>query len=224
MLLDDRLYQSWLLQLQTWAADGRLLAAAIDALRLKHGPATQRLKRLNGRLAQGDTCDLPPIELLPRSAMPGASGAYAGSTSTIYLNKHWLKTAKTKEVLFVLTAEFGHHLDAQLKTADTSGDEGNRFASLLLKNPEKQLYNGESGGQNHGLIFTNNQWIEAEFEEWTGGPGDDIYPDADNGDNNSGDDKLTGGSGKDTINGGPGNDTIDGGALKALKVVFFACF
>ena len=33
--LDEDLYQSWLIQLQTWAADGRMFAASVDALRLK---------------------------------------------------------------------------------------------------------------------------------------------------------------------------------------------
>tara|TARA_B100000674_G_scaffold162731_1_gene130230 strand:- start:306 stop:452 length:147 start_codon:yes stop_codon:yes gene_type:complete len=31
----DRSYQSWLLQLQTWAADGRFFSAGVAALRLK---------------------------------------------------------------------------------------------------------------------------------------------------------------------------------------------
>ena len=35
MELDEQLYQDWLLQLQTWAADGRLVSAGIDALWLE---------------------------------------------------------------------------------------------------------------------------------------------------------------------------------------------
>ena len=70
MLLDDQTYQSWLHQLQTWAADGRLFAAALDALKLKPGQARQRLKRIVERLAKGDRRDIPPIEMLPGSAMP----------------------------------------------------------------------------------------------------------------------------------------------------------
>ena len=33
--LESQLYQDWLLQLQTWAADGRLFSAGVDALRLQ---------------------------------------------------------------------------------------------------------------------------------------------------------------------------------------------
>ena len=86
MSLHDRSYQSWLLQLQLWAADGRVFSAGVDALRLKPGQATDQLKRIANRLAKGETRDLPSIEVLPGSAMPGAAGAYAKSNNTIYLN------------------------------------------------------------------------------------------------------------------------------------------
>ena len=131
-MLDDQLYQSWLLQLQTWAADGRLFEAGVEALRLKPGPATDQLKRIVDRLAQGDTCDLPPIEVLPGDAMAGAMGAYASATETIYINRDWLNKASTAAVQAVLTEEFGHHLDQVLSEEDTEGDEGEVFAKLLI--------------------------------------------------------------------------------------------
>ena len=102
MGLDEQLYQSWLLQLQTWAADGRLFSAGVDALRLKPGQETDQLKRIANRLAKGDTRDLPPIELLPGSAMPGAAGAYAESNNTIYLNTNWLESASNDQVFAIL--------------------------------------------------------------------------------------------------------------------------
>ena len=132
MLLDDHLYQDWLLQLQTWAADGRLFAAGLSALPLKPGKSTQQLKRVVDRLAQGDRRDLPPIEVLPSSAMAGALGAYAGKTGSIYLNKQWLNNASTAAVQAVLTEEFGHHLDQVLSEEDTEGDEGEVFANSLV--------------------------------------------------------------------------------------------
>ena len=61
--LHDRSYQSWLLQLQTWAADGRLVSAGVDALQLKLGQATDQLKHIANRLAKGETRDLPSIEV-----------------------------------------------------------------------------------------------------------------------------------------------------------------
>ena len=99
MELDEQLYQDWLLQLQTWAADGRLFSAGVDALRLKPGEATDQLNRIANRLAKGDTRDLPTIEVLPGSAMPGAAGAYASGNNTIYLNANWLESARDDEVI-----------------------------------------------------------------------------------------------------------------------------
>ena len=210
MLLNDHRYQIWLLQLQVWAEDSRFLEAGLKALRLNRGQTTQRLKRVVDRLARGKTRDLPAIEILHGSAMPGAAGAYAESTGTIYLNQCWLKIAKKRDVLFVLTAELGHHLDAQLNATDTPEDEGHAFASLLLSNLQKHQFNTDPGEQNHGLIFTNDEWITAEFENWTGSAGGDNYPNTNDGDNNSGADSLVGNTGNDTIFGGNQNDTIDG--------------
>ena len=133
MSLHDRFYQSWLLQLQTWAADGRFFSAGVDALQLKPGQATDQLKQIANRLAEGETRDLPPIEVLPGNAMPGAAGAYASSNNTIYLNANWLKSASKNQVVSVLNEELGHHLDALINNSDTAGDEGELFAILLSK-------------------------------------------------------------------------------------------
>jgi len=208
--LSERLYQNWLLALQTWAAGGDLIRAGTDALRLSRGWRTKRLQRIADRLSQGDINDLPPIELLPDSAMPGAAGAYAESTGSIYLNQDWLENTQESDLLFVLTAEFGHHLDSQLNKGDTPGDEGNTFASLILKNSCNQPFNTEPIKQDHGLIIVNNQWISAELENWTADAGGDNYPNTTDGDENSGDDNLTGGKGNDSISGGAGNDSIKG--------------
>ena len=58
MELDEQLYQNWLLQLQTWAADGRLFSAGVDALRLKPGKAVVQLKRIAKRLAATGVIDV----------------------------------------------------------------------------------------------------------------------------------------------------------------------
>ena len=140
--LDDRLYQAWLLQLQTWAADGSLLAAGVDALRLKPGQATDQLKRIANRLAKGETRDLPPIEVLPGSAMSEAAGAFAQATGTIYVNQDWVQTSDKKGILRLLTEEYGHYLDNQHNKTDTAGDEGAVFAEQLLS-----AGNNEAPGQ-----------------------------------------------------------------------------
>ena len=125
----DLLLPQWQGLLQGWAASGELVAAAREALRLEGESA--RLSALVGQWAAGEFSALPPIELLPASAMPGAAGAYAISTGTIYLNADWLEQATAAQAIAVLSEELGHHLDALANGLDTPGDEGELFAALL---------------------------------------------------------------------------------------------
>jgi len=128
-LAEDRV-PAWQEQLQAWAADGSLASAARHALELgAHDPPL--LSELVSQWTEGDFSSLPPIVLLPASSMPGAAGAYAISTGSIYLNQDWLETASDERVIAVLTEELGHHLDALLNSTDTPGDEGEVFAALL---------------------------------------------------------------------------------------------
>ncbi len=226
MLLDDLPYKSWLHQLQTWAADGRLLTAALDALKLKPGQATQRLKRIVERLAKGDRRDLPPIEMLPGSAMPGAAGAYAKATKTIYINKEWIKSAKKINVFILLTEEFGHHLDNQLKEKDTPGDEGAIFSKQLFNSYPKNTFSSHPihfiNGNDHGWISVNGQRLNAEFQVINGTSGNDTINGT--GPSNTiygygGNDTIGGGGGADYIYGGGGADRIYG-KTEALRDTF----
>jgi len=124
--------EAWRRQLIQWANDGSLEVAAREAFHLGQSPLALQL--LNSQWAEGDFWSLPPIELISGIAMAGAAGAYAASTSTIYLNEEWLASATQDQALAVLTEELGHHLDARLNQKDTPGDEGLTFARLLLGN------------------------------------------------------------------------------------------
>lgn len=122
---------AWQEQLQAWAADGSLASAARHALELG-AEDPPLLSELVSQWTEGDFSALPPIVLLPASSMPGAAGAYAISTGSIYLNEDWLETASDEQVIAVLTEELGHHLDALLDPSDTPGDEGELISRLLL--------------------------------------------------------------------------------------------
>jgi hypothetical protein len=123
------LLPDWHLLLQDWSASGRLTAAAQEALLLNGEP--QALKELVAQWSSGVFTGIPPIVLLPSSSMPGAAGAYAISTGTIYLNQDWLATASATQAIAVLTEELGHHLDGLMNAVDTVGDEGELMAELL---------------------------------------------------------------------------------------------
>jgi CSLREA domain-containing protein len=117
-------------RLRLWASSGALAAAAHEALALDGHAAS--LRSLSEEWATGDFSSLPTITLLPDRSLPGVAGAYASSTTTIYLNATWLASKPEAAALAVLTEEFGHWLDHQLNGHDTPGDEGELLARLLL--------------------------------------------------------------------------------------------
>ena len=127
----EQLLGIWKGKLKNWAQQGAISRAATDALALKGEP--QVLQTLVSQWAAGDFSGLPPVVLLPGSSMPGAAGAYALSSRTIYLNQAWLEGTSTEQTLVVLTEELGHHLDGVLHATDTPGDEGALFSALLLR-------------------------------------------------------------------------------------------
>jgi len=133
--LEEGLLPAWLRRLRSWALDGSLEAALLEALRLRAGDP--RLVSLLAGWAAGKATGLPEFRLVEGSAMEGLAGAYSpqGSSGLILLNRAWFSAADDASVLAVLTEELGHHLDQQFNSSDTPGDEGQLFAALLLGLP-----------------------------------------------------------------------------------------
>ena len=153
----ETLLGDWKKLLTDWAASGQLTAAAQDALQLSGEP--KLLKQLVKQWSRADFSALPPIVLLSSSSMPGAAGAYAISTGTIYLNQDWLQTASKDSVLAVLTEELGHHLDGLLNVVDAPGDEGEVFAAqLILKGTASALRDNDQS-----FIDINGKIMQAEL-------------------------------------------------------------
>ncbi|WP_457767983.1 hypothetical protein [Cyanobium sp. ULC084] len=198
---------TWHHQLQRWSLDGSLREAATEALLLT---GTQSLLETTiAAWGAGQFGDLPPVRLLEGSWMPGAAGAYAISTGTIYLNACWLSTASSSEALAVLTEELGHHLDGLLNSEETPGDEGEHFSLLLLRRvpiPPERL-EALRTEDDHGTILVDGALIEVEMATIIGTLGDD---------------NLVGSSGSDTISGLLGADTIDGGAGSDTLIIDYS--
>jgi hypothetical protein len=155
------LLQAWKSQLALWSADGSLSAAAKKAL-LLNGEQND-LNLLVSRWSARNFDDLPPVVLLPAGSMPGAAGAYAISTGSIYLNQEWVRSASLEQATVVLTEELGHHLDGMLNASDTPGDEGAIFSNRLLRhNPRNKLANSEEELETGTIILSSNV-IDAEF-------------------------------------------------------------
>ena len=159
----NALLQDWRQLLRLWAQSGALSQAAWEALLLEGDP--QQLRELLGAWSEGDFSQLPPVAVLPAAAMPGAAGAYASSTGTIYLNREWLQRASRQQALAVLSEELGHHLDALLNSSDTPGDEGELFAALLteaepLSNERRQRLLADN---DQGSIGLDGRELEVEM-------------------------------------------------------------
>ena len=152
----------WNDQLQEWSLNGRLTAAAQEALQLNGDP--QELQTLVNQLSAGDFQSLPEIVLLSNTDINGALGAYAQSKGIIYLNADWLNTATQEAINSVLTEELGHHLDAKLNQKDTPGDEGEYFSDLLkgavLTEAQKAAVRTDNDS---GLINVSGLALQAEF-------------------------------------------------------------
>jgi alpha-tubulin suppressor-like RCC1 family protein len=156
------LLSTWYELLQQWSIDGRLKAAAKEALLLSDEP--EQLKALNEEWAAGDFSGLPPIVMLPATSMPGAAGAYAISTGTIYINQDWLQSASSDAAMAVLTEELGHHLDALLNSSDTPGDEGVYFAALLRdQHLTAERIARHRNMDDNGLLWVNGQVLKVEY-------------------------------------------------------------
>ena len=84
-MISNLLHQIWLLKLQTWAAEGTLLQAALQALQLDTKKPPRRLQQLMEQIVDGDRSALPQIEVLPEISITGAAGAYAAGTKKILL-------------------------------------------------------------------------------------------------------------------------------------------
>jgi Ca2+-binding RTX toxin-like protein len=82
----------------------------------------------------GDFSIIPPIEIRNASELNGANGAYAAATDKIYLSKEFLELHQNdpSTIAAVLLEEIGHRIDKQIKTTDSSGDEGAIFSAVVL--------------------------------------------------------------------------------------------
>ena len=78
-----------------------------------------------------DFTDLPQIEVRPSADLPGALGAYAAATDTIYLSQGLLASAPLERVAAVLLEEIGHGVEQRLRPTDMTGDEGQLFSALV---------------------------------------------------------------------------------------------
>ena len=78
--------------------------------------------------AKADFSELPPVITLSAEHMPGLWGGYSREKNRIYLSAD----CPPKYLAEVLIEEVGHFLDRELCASETLGEEGARFAALVL--------------------------------------------------------------------------------------------
>ncbi|MCE9671767.1 DUF4157 domain-containing protein [Myxococcus stipitatus] len=109
---------------------------------------------------KGDFSWLPPVRTVPAETLKGAHGAYDAESGTVLIN------ASLDPALAASTyvEEAGHHLDTQLNTEDTQGDEGELFRRVLSgeKLSPKQVADIRAENDK-GIIRVDGQEKEVEF-------------------------------------------------------------
>ena len=75
----------------------------------------------------------PDIEIVSNNTINGANGAFSSDTNTIYLSAEFLTANQSNldVVNSVLLEEYGHYLDNEFNSVDSSGDEGAIFSALV---------------------------------------------------------------------------------------------
>ncbi|MBD1998278.1 hypothetical protein H6G00_16860 [Leptolyngbya sp. FACHB-541] len=107
----------------------------------------------------------PSIKIKDSRTLSGAKGAFASATNIIYLSEDFLNTSfdSSNAIASVLLEEIGHYIDSKLNKADSLGDEGEIFATLVqgqkLSDRHLQQLKGED---DTALITLNGQTLQVE--------------------------------------------------------------
>jgi hypothetical protein len=87
-----------------------------------------RAKQWLRAFAEADFSGLPPVITLSAERMPGLWGGYSREKNRIYISSD----CPPEHLAAVLLEEVGHFLDRELCVCETTGEEGARFAAVVL--------------------------------------------------------------------------------------------
>jgi hypothetical protein len=134
-------------------------------MRTVYGAGYDRAKAedLRQRALGGDFSWMPPVRFVDDATLQGGSGAYDRRSGVVLLSRDQdLATAAETYV-----EEAAHHLDTQLKSEDTQGDEGELFRRIMAgeKLSAAQIHAIRSENDK-GTITLDGQELEVEFNLW----------------------------------------------------------
>jgi hypothetical protein len=153
---------------EAWhAAVGRVFAPSLPGTLDEFAQRAEQL-----RLAVAEGSFSVPLQLRSAVELGGALAAYTadggGDSQFIYLNAGWADSASSQEVARVLLEEIGHAFDHWLNPgADTAGDEGEAFATLLLNGSIDPSAQSEEGAGESGILWIDGAEVKAEFATYT---------------------------------------------------------
>jgi Ca2+-binding RTX toxin-like protein len=156
-----------------------------------------------------------PIRVLNDEVMGIAVGAFAATTSTIYLRDSFVRAGDVQEIGAVIVEELGHSIDARVNQQETPGDEGAIFRLLIGGcNILAHLLVELRSEDDWGTILVDGQELMVEMMVPT--EGDDLLI------GGVGYDNIIALAGNDTINAGLGSNSVDGGDGNDLLIIDYS--
>ncbi|HEY6514385.1 MAG TPA: DUF4157 domain-containing protein [Burkholderiaceae bacterium] len=111
----------------------------------------------------GDFSFLPEVKFVDANTLGGANGAYNAEEGVVYINKDMAASDPAKAAQ-TFVEEAGHHLDAQLNTVDTQGDEGEMFRRVLGGEQLSAQQVADIRNENDkGTITVDGKEVQVEF-------------------------------------------------------------
>jgi hypothetical protein len=135
-----------------------------DTMRTVYGEGYDagRAEQFRQQAQQGDFGWLPKVKTVSAETLQGAHGAYDAASGTVLLNESLSPSLAAS----TFVEEAGHHLDTQLNTQDTQGDEGEMFRRVLSGEKLSPQQVADLRAENDkGLIHVDGKAIEVEFRK-----------------------------------------------------------
>jgi pimeloyl-ACP methyl ester carboxylesterase len=126
------------------------------------GYDTAKAEQYRKQALSGDFSWLPPVEFVEADVLGGANGAYDSESGKVLLNRDLQGDPSLAAATYM--EEAGHHLDAQLNTVDSQGDEGELFRRVLSGEKLSQTQVADIRAENDkGTIQLHGRSVEVEF-------------------------------------------------------------
>jgi len=133
-----------------------------ETMRMVYGEGHDAAKaeQFRQQALKGDFGWLPPVRTVSAETLNGANGAYDAESGTVLINA----SLDPSLAASTYVEEAGHHLDTQLNTEDTQGDEGELFRRILSGEKLSTNQVAEIRAENDkGIIHVDGQAKEVEF-------------------------------------------------------------